>query len=58
MKKFNIDVAGLSQTNLYFKNPQVKKSMQQVIRNFWSRKKLHQRALTWKSKYKPGGTIP
>jgi len=41
MRKFNIDVAGLSKTNLHFNNPQVTKSMQKVIRKFWSRKKLN-----------------
>ena len=40
MRKFNIDVAGLSETNLHFNHPQVKNSMQKVIRKFWSRKKL------------------
>ena len=58
MRKFNIDVARLSETNLHFNNPQVKKSMQQVIKNFWSRKTIitSETNLTWKSKYKPAGT--
>ena len=58
MIKFNIVVAGLSETDLHFNNQQVKQSMQQVIRKFWSRKTIvtSEKNLTWKSKYKPGGT--
>ena len=38
MRKFHIDIARLSETNLHFNTPQVKKSIQQVIRKFWSEK--------------------
>ena len=51
MRKFNIDVAGLSETNLHFNILKVNKSMQKIIRKFWSRDKLttSEKALTWQS---------
>ena len=51
MRKFNIDVAGLSETNLHFNILKVNKSIQKIIRTFWSRDKLttSEKALTWQS---------